>query len=174
MWKNPAKNTSGILLDIGTGNPQEGERQAYAEYVLQDVDGSIPGIDLVCDIKDLASFIQSKQCRRIRASHILEHFGTHEVAGVLKMLHGLLEDDGELEIIVPNFKWHAGLVFKGEDALAVYYAFGGQKDPWDFHKTGFTPSLLKARLSEAGFQIVQFVEQSSITAVSRKSHAAPA
>lgn len=165
MWVNPDKNVTGMKLDLGAGNPAEGENQAEG-YVLQDVSAHT-GIDLVCDIRDLKRE-DIKPCSKIRLSHVMEHFPKAEVIPVLKIVRSCLNDGGELEIIVPNFKWHAQLVMEGQDEQAVYYAFGGQLDDWDYHKTGFTPSILVDRLQKAGFIVLQLIDSSSITAIARK------
>lgn len=155
-----------IWLDIGSGDPSTNEKQADG-YLKQDIEG-YPGIDLVCDIRDLDKHLRGGQCAKLRASHVMEHFGTSEVDGIFTMLYNLLEDDGVFEVIVPNFRWHARLVLEGRDKDAVYYAFGGQLDAWDFHKTGFTPSILFEKLQAAGFKDIQIDEQTSIICQARK------
>jgi len=166
MWLNRSKNTEHMLLDIGSGTPEDGEFQPEG-YVLNDIEAH-PGIDLVCDIRELDKHVKRGQCRVIRASHVLEHFGTQEVDQVLKMLYGLIERDGMIHIFVPNFVWHAQLIFEGRDQDAVTYAFGGQKDEWDYHKTGFTPNILGKKLKKAGFQDITICIASSLEARARK------
>lgn len=151
-----------IKLDIGSGDPSTNEVQAEG-FIKQDIE-AYPGIDLVCDIRDLNKHLTKGQCNVIRASHVLEHFGTHEVDTVIAMLYELIEEGGTLEIFVPNFAWHASLVQRGNDEQAVYYAFGGQLDEWDYHKTGFTPSILYNKLIKAGFKDVLVEEGSSLYA----------
>jgi predicted SAM-dependent methyltransferase len=149
-----------MLLDIGSGNPQQGEVQPQG-YVLNDVEPH-ENIDIVCNIKDLAQYIPEGYCSKVRSSHILEHFGTKEVIDVIKMIHSLLEKDGEFIIFVPNFKWHGQLLSTGNDEMAVLYAFGGQLDQYDYHKTGFTPKVLRKYLEENGFKVISLLEGSSI------------
>lgn len=161
MWKNKEKNIKGMKLDIGSGNPVEGEVQAGADFVLNDIEPH-PGIDLVCDIKDLYKHINPGWCSYIRASHVLEHFGTKEVDEVMIMLHSLLETGGQFEVIVPNFTWHATLVASGRDEEAVTYAFGGQLDQWDYHKTGFTHRILKNKLESSGFNHIEIQDMTSL------------
>ena len=156
--KNKLKK--GMLLDIGSGDPLSGENQPQG-YVLQDI-ALYKNIDLVCDIRDLPKYIPNNYCSIIRASHVLEHFSTKETQEIIKMLYQLLEKGGKLIVIVPNFRWHAQLIAQGQDELAVYYAFGGQFDEWDYHKTGYTPKLLKKYLQQAGFTILFMKEKTSI------------
>lgn len=149
-----------MKLDIGSGNPANGEVQPE-DYVLNDIEAH-PNIDLVCDIKDLAKFVPEASCSEIRASHVLEHFGTQETQDVIRMIYTLLEPNGKFTIFVPNFRWHASLLATGNDEMAVLYAFGGQKDLFDYHKTGYTPKILNKYLEENGFRVDELIEGSSI------------
>jgi hypothetical protein len=154
----------GMKLDIGAGNPEEGENQAGNDYVLQDV-APHKGIDIVCDIRrldyELISTFQkligegrSDVCSEIRASHVLEHFHSKELnTKILPMLKNCLQTGGILNIIVPNFEWHCDLLKQGNDEKAVFYAFGGGLDEYDHHYTGWTPRLAVKWLTEAGFEI---------------------
>lgn len=154
----------GIKLDIGAGNPAEGENQAGAGYFLQDID-SHNGIDIVCDIRNLKyELIKKSQkdfgegisniCSEIRASHVLEHFHSKELnTKILPMLKECLQDGGLLNIIVPNFEWHCDLIKQGHDEKGVFYAFGGGLDKYDHHYTGWTPRLAVKWLTDTGFEI---------------------
>ena len=156
-----------IKLDIGAGDQRDGESSPEG-FIKQDVDASIPGIDLVCNMTELIDRLGPESCSVVRASHVLEHFGIHEQDKNFKMLYDLLEPDGRIEIIVPNFKWHSKLVMEGREEEAVYYAFGGQLDEWDYHKYGFTPDILFNKLTSAGFGEIQIYDGSSIEATARK------
>jgi predicted SAM-dependent methyltransferase len=166
-WINKSKCKKGMRLDIGSGNPGQGEVQPNG-FVLNDVEKH-PNIDLVCDIKDLMQFVPEGYCSEVRCSHILEHFGTQEVIGVVRIIHKLLEKDGRLTIFVPNFLWHVQLVLEDKDKEAIHYAFGGQLDQYDYHKTAFTPKLLKNLLEENGFRVETMVGQTSISCVAIKN-----
>ena len=149
-----------MKLDIGSGDIDDGEIQPEG-YVLNDVEPH-KNIDLVCDIKDLDKHIVKGYCSEIRASHVLEHFGHKETQEVIKMIRTLLEKGGEFTIFVPNFKWLAELAITGNDEMAIYYAFGGQLDEWDYHKTGYTPKILKKYLEENSFKVISIDNNSSI------------
>jgi predicted SAM-dependent methyltransferase len=128
-----------------------------------------PGIDFVCDLWDIGKFVKDNTCERIEFTHALEHFPTREIIGILVMVRKLLVPGGELYLEVPNLAWHARLILnEGRDKDAVYYAFGGQEDEWDFHKTGFTPRLLQFDLEEAGFQDVKVLDDTSLIATAKK------
>ena len=166
-WINKDKCVKGMRLDIGAGNPDDGEVQPNG-FVLNDV-GAHKNIDLVCNIKDLLQFVPEGYCSEVRASHILEHFGTQEVVGVVKIVNKLLEDDGRFTIFVPNFLWHIQLALEDHEKEAIHYAFGGQLDEFDYHKTGFTPRLLKKLLEDNGFTVQTLVNQTNISCVALKT-----
>jgi predicted SAM-dependent methyltransferase len=155
-----------MRLDIGSGNPTQGEQQPNG-FVLNDIE-THSNIDIVCDIKNLGYVIPDGYCSEVRASHILEHFTKDEGVGVIKMVWKLLEKGGQFTIFVPNFKWHAELMLTGNDEMAVHYAFGGQLDEYDQHKTAFSPKILKKRLEENGFTVKQMIDGTSISCVAIK------
>ena len=155
-----------VKIDIGSGDPRTNEKQADG-FLRQDIE-PYEGIDLVCDIRDLDKHVEAGSCEHLRASHVLEHFGTKEVDEVIAMIYKLLCKGGIFEIYVPNFKWHSKLVMEGEHEKAVYYCFGGQLDDWDYHKTGFTTYILEKKLTEAGFKIQSIDDDSSISCIAIK------
>jgi len=158
----------GMKLDIGAGNPQEGENQAGNGYLLQDVEAH-KGIDIVCDIRDLKNHIPENYVSEVRASHVLEHFHSKELlSSILPMLKDLLTKDGILNIIVPNFEWHCDLIKQGNDEKAVFYAYGGGLDKYDHHYTGWTPRLSYIWLESVGFSIIDFRVDSCIHIKARK------
>lgn len=160
---------NGMKLDIGAGNPSEGENQADNNYVLQDIEPH-NGIDIVCDIRDLDKKLNGILCSEIRASHVLEHFHMKELKeSILPMLLRCLEKDGILNIIVPNFEWHCDLVKQGSDEAAVKMAFGGGYDKYDHHYTGWTPRLAIKWITEAGFDIVDFQVDTCVHIKARKN-----
>lgn len=114
------------------------------------------GIDYVCDLYEITNFIEPESCEEIHFTHALEHFPKDDTVPILKMIYSLLRENGRLYIEVPNFSWHASLVlFEGRDRDAVNYAFGGQIDEWDFHKTGFTEKIIQEDLESAGFKGIE-------------------
>lgn len=128
-----------------------------------------PGIDYVCDIWDIDKQVEKGSCEAIELTHVLEHFSRAEVPELLKLIHSLLAPGGTFYVEVPNFAWHAELVAQGHAEDAEYYCFGGQLDQWDFHKTGFTPTILEKRLSEAGFQNIDIDGWTTLSCTCRKS-----
>jgi predicted SAM-dependent methyltransferase len=162
------KMFKGMKIDIGAGNPAEGENQAEAGYLLQDVEAH-EGIDIVCDIRNLKETIGDNLCSEIRASHVLEHFHMNELKkSILPMLRECLTDDGILNIIVPNFEWHCELVKAGHDEKAVYYSFGGGLDKYDHHYTAWTQRLAYRWLFDAGFEVIELNTDTCIHIKARK------
>lgn len=132
----------------------------YKHHDVQD----LPGIDYVCDLYDIATMVPDGSCDEVQLTHALEHFPTKETPKVLDLLYKLLKPGGKLYIEVPNFAWHAQLLMEGRERDAVYYAFGGQLNEWDFHKTGFTETILNEELTMAGFRNVEVQNASSLSA----------
>jgi predicted SAM-dependent methyltransferase len=165
-WINEWKCKKGMKLDLGSGNPEQGEVQPEG-YVLNDVQLH-KNIDLVCNIVHVRKFVPDGYCSEVRMSHVLEHFTIKEGVEVIKMVWKILEDNGRFLIYVPNFKWHCELLMTGQDEMAVHYAFGGDLDKYDQHKTAFTPKILKKRLEENGFEVTEITNGTSITCVGLK------
>lgn len=123
---------------------------------------TLPGIDYVCELFDIGKFVEPESCEEVHFTHALEHFPSADTQNVLELIRGLLKSGGKLYLEVPNFAWHAKLVMEGKDKEAVYYAFGGQLDEWDFHKTGFTPRILEEQLQLAGFTHDEILNDSTM------------
>lgn len=124
----------------------------------------LAGIDIVCELHDIVKYVEKGSCERIEFTHALEHFPQKETVSLLSMIRELLAPGGELYIEVPNFEWHAKILLEGRERDAVYYAFGGQEDEYDLHKTGFTETILREDLENAGFQNIKIFNQSSLIA----------
>jgi predicted SAM-dependent methyltransferase len=135
-------------------------------YVHHDVK-PMKGIDIVCDLLDIQKRVEPGSCERIEFTHALEHFPTKDIVGILDMIRSLLKPGGELYVEVPNFSWHMKLVQEGRERDAVYYAFGGQEDKWDFHKTAFTKKILEEDLMMAGFVDINVADNSSLEATAK-------
>ena len=122
----------------------------------------LEGIDIVCDIFDLPK--KTKVIYdEVYLTHVLEHFPMNETLAVLETVRQLLKKGGVLYIEVPNFYWHALKMLENPlNRQIVEYAYGGQKNKWDFHYNGFTPEILHEDLTSAGFEVGQLVPNSSI------------
>lgn len=136
----------------------------YKHHDVQD----LPGIDYVCDLFDLPSQIKGERFSEVQFTHALEHFPTKDTQKVLALLRDLLIDGGTLYLEVPNFAWHARILLEGRERDAVYYAFGGQLNEWDFHKTGFTEDILREELELAGFRDINIQNATSLSAWAKR------
>lgn len=138
-----------------------GERQKEG-WFCQDV-VPLKGIDLVCDIWDLPNWFEPETIGELEATHVLEHFPMAKVPELFSMLCSLLKPGGKIYIEVPNFLWHGQMIVRNPyDRQIVEYAYGGQKDKWDYHMNGFTPQILQQDLEEAGFEVTELHNLSSI------------
>ena len=131
---------------------------------------ALPGIDIVCEFKDLPKYVEPESCEEIHMTHVLEHFPMKDTINVLGTLYSLLAPKGKLYIEVPNFYWHAEEILKDPfNKQIVEYAFGGQLNEWDFHYNGFTPEILNEDLVDAGFTVLSLAPNSSIECWAQKA-----
>lgn len=138
------------------------ENRRIDGYVLHDVQ-DLPGIDICCEFFDLPKHIKKNSCEEIQMTHVLEHFDIKKVPKVLKILYDMLKSDGRLYIEVPNFYWHAlEILSNPTNRQIVEYAYGGQRNEWDYHYNGFTPEILREDLITAGFEVDMMTPNSSI------------
>lgn len=113
-----------------------------------------PHIDHCCLVNKLSDFADGS-ASLIYASHVLEHFGRHEVEDVLKEWHRVLAPGGILRTAVPDFAAvvdmyeHEGLK-DGKSGL-VGLVCGGQRNEYDFHKVIFDEPFLTYLLAKTGF-----------------------
>lgn len=150
-------------LEIGAGsarNPDSG----WTYHDAQKLDG----IDVVCDFMDLLDHVEEGSVKYLKAIHCLEHVGTMDVGPLFAILFKLMSKGGRIVIKVPNLQWHAQLLGEGRDEESIIYCFGGQLDKFDFHKTGFTPKVLKRHLEQAGFNAVAIQAETEIIATAYK------
>jgi len=107
---------------------------------------------------DLRKLPFGKQFDVVYSSHVLEHFGRKETRSVLAEWTRILNDDGEMRIVVPNIKWaFENFDVARVDSLNVLY--GAQSNPYDFHKTGFTKDILQVYLEELQFNKFEWDNQ---------------
>jgi len=91
----------------------------------------------------------------MRASHILEHFGWHELKKVLQNWVDKLKPGGMIKIGVPDFGKIIKMYEDNSDPKVGFYLFGGQTDANDYHKSAFDTNTLKRLMEECGLTDVK-------------------
>lgn len=147
-----------VRLNLGSGTlPLEG-------FVNVDVLADAPGVDVVADISRPLPF-DDGTVDLVYAVHLLEHFATDEVPALLADWRRVLRSGGEVMIAVPDLDLIARTLIDREGWFTppnspwIGAIYGGQKDEYDFHKTGFTEPWLAWLLDQAGFGNVRRVER---------------
>jgi predicted SAM-dependent methyltransferase len=117
-----------------------------------------PHVDRRGPVEDL-TFLEDDTVELIYASHILEHFGRHEVERVLREWRRVLVPGGILRLAVPDFRAVVEL-YENEGLQNGYSGLvglvcGGQRHPLDFHKIIFDKPFLTYLLRNAGYSDVR-------------------
>jgi predicted SAM-dependent methyltransferase len=115
-----------------------------------------PEVDLLGSCTDLGA-IGDGAAEQVYASHVLEHLGYQdELPRALAEIHRVLRPGGRLLVSVPDLDILCRMVVHPElrpehrfHLMRILY--GGQIDPFDFHKVGFTFEILCHFLGRAGF-----------------------
>lgn len=137
-----------------------------------------PAVDVVANCMDLSA-VADGAAQELYASHVLEHLGFDEVPRALAEWHRVLAPGGHLMVSVPDLAKlgpvlaHPKLTSEvRQQVIAMIY--GGQTDPHDFHKWGFTAESLGRYLKTAGFVEIRRVEQFGLFADSSALRLGPA
>ncbi len=117
-----------------------------------------PHIDHQCSVDDFSIFADNS-FGLVYASHVLEHFGRHEVQPVLNEWFRIAAPGGTLRLAVPDFEAVVKLYSQeglrdGKSGL-VGLVCGGQRNEYDFHKIIFDEPFLTYLLKTAGFTDVR-------------------
>jgi predicted SAM-dependent methyltransferase len=123
----------------------------------------IPGTDHVGNANDLSRF-SDDIFDVVYSSHVLEHMDYQgELQSALREWLRVLKPAGFVEISVPNLEALARLMLDKSLTSEQHFhvmriIFGGHMHPHDYHQVGFTETILKDLLSEAGFVDIHCVE----------------
>jgi predicted SAM-dependent methyltransferase len=124
-------------------------------------------VDHLGDAADLSRF-EDSTFMEIYASHVLEHFEYQfQLEAVLVEWFRVLVPDGMLYISVPNLDFFADMwndknTTNNERFFIMQMIFGGHKDAFDYHFSGFNEDILSKYLKECGFVSIQRVSQFGI------------
>ncbi len=117
--------------------------------------------DLVDDITIL-SCIANNSVEEIYACHVLEHFPTELIPIILKRWHEVLKPGGVIHISVPDLDAITAVYQRNLEHFHtrgnqpwIALIYGGQKDEYDFHKTGFNYTYLSYLMELCGFTAIQ-------------------
>jgi SAM-dependent methyltransferase len=119
-----------------------------------------PATDVIDNVKYLKRF-PNNYAEEIYACHVLEHFAHEEVLPILKRWYTVLKPGGVIRISVPDIdlivkiytaNWQHFQTEGNSPWIGLLY--GGQGDPYDFHKTGFNFCWLKFLMQQASFHSI--------------------
>jgi len=115
-----------------------------------------PGVDVRSSVTDLSMF-PDESAVEVYASHVYEHLGYHrELRTALREAWRVLMPGGVLRVAVPDLEVLCQLYTQTRDNLDAQFEvqrmiMGGQTEPHDFHKTGFSLGTLVGILTSHGF-----------------------
>ena len=99
--------------------------------------------DLILDISTLPG-IADNSISEIYSCHVLEHFSQADVIKILNRWYEVLAPGGSIRISVPDLDAITRIYQKNIEHFQIpgnqpwiALIYGGQKDQFDFHKTGF-------------------------------------
>jgi predicted SAM-dependent methyltransferase len=91
----------------------------------------------------------------IYSSHALEHISKFEVVPTLTEWQRVIIPGCSIEIHVPDLRWCCQQWLQRQSTdWFMDILFGLQTHPGEFHKTGFTPEIMKRYLVEAGLKLI--------------------
>lgn len=147
-----------MKLEIAAGaNPQTDHTWAKHDQRY------IPGIDLVCDWRDIEKELIFKgvfKLEEIYNRHFIEHLDPVEGLAFLELCHRILIEGGRFTVLCPNMKWLCEKYLAGDYSDVsefVCWMFGGGYDAgWSYHKSAYDCDLLCRAMRTVGFEIEEY------------------
>ncbi|GDX99448.1 hypothetical protein LBMAG48_18520 [Phycisphaerae bacterium] len=124
----------------------------------------LPGVDYVGQAYDLRQFADNS-VEEIYASHVYEHLDyARELPTAWAEARRVLNPGGKLMFSVPDLQLMAWLLGSPQMTLegrwhVIRMIYGGQTNPHDYHKCGFTFQIAHQMLKEIGFTNIERVEK---------------
>jgi predicted SAM-dependent methyltransferase len=122
-----------------------------------------PHVDFIGNCTDLSQFA-NESIDELYASHVYEHLGYQaELPKALVEACRVLKPSGVFKIAVPDLEMLCKLYIHPELNIPDRFyvtrmIYGGQTDPFDFHKIGLNWEILTAMLAQAGFKTARRVK----------------
>lgn len=132
-----------IRLEVGAGT---NFRNSYIHLDKR----PLPHIEIVADARHIP--LEDESCEEVYAAHLLEHFSWREIPDVLKEWYRVLQQNGKLEIYVPDFNH---LRQMENTTRALWFIYGEQDYEENFHKSGFTLESLSSQMTQVGFKDIK-------------------
>jgi predicted SAM-dependent methyltransferase len=143
-----------MKLNIGCGNDY---RVGFVNIDCRE----LARVDMVFDLLEIDKHIEPESVEYIHASDVLEHISHRDIGGFLEKLCAIMMKDGQMFIRVPNGHSCARALLDTEDLSneycdggVVYFMYGAQNYPSNFHYNIFTYESICAALGRAGFSQV--------------------
>ena len=148
---NRFANAKRLQLHLGGWEVKEG-------WLIVNVEDR-PGVDVRSSVTDLSMFPDGSAVE-IYASHVYEHLGYQDELGkAFAEARRVLMPGGRLRISVPDMEVLCQLFLHpiaqqsaNEQFKIMRMMMGGQIEPFDFHKVGFSFNILVALLKPHGFK----------------------
>jgi predicted SAM-dependent methyltransferase len=144
-----------LRLHIGGVEPREGWKILNAQPG--------PGVDFVGKCDDLSLFVDGSVAE-VYASHVFEHLSyLDELPRTLFEVARVMKVGGTLRVAVPDLDLLCRFIANGNLGWSQKFhvmrmIYGGQIDPWDFHKVGYTFDLFAPMLASYGFDQITRVQ----------------
>lgn len=142
------------VVDLGCGDLDSTYRTNEGETLRVDIRESV-NPDYRCDLRHLP--FANEFFDVVFSSHVLEHFARTEVFKVADEMTRICKKDGEIRLVLPNLEWAAKHIMNKEiDTHVMNVLYGAQTYDENFHKIGFTPTMVEQIFAERGWKKFQW------------------
>lgn len=130
-----------LMLDIGAGGYSSDDKFTSVDLYTE--------CDIYAPMWDIP--LPDNSVEAIFSSNALEHVEKSKVVPTLREWHRLLKPEGKLQLIVPDLEWACRWWLGHQQTdWSMDIIFGHQAHEGEFHKTGFTRSILLDYFVEVG------------------------